>query len=344
MSLIQLSHRMYSISDIKRLLKNKEIVLQPKYQRRRTAWPITAKTGLIDTIINNYPIQPIYLREVVNDDNTRVKEIIDGQQRISTILEFINDQFQLYKNFLDGEYKGYLFSELPMEMQNLITDYELSFISIKHSAESDIISIFSRINSFTLPLNKQEKRNALYAGEFKSLVYRLSSNYIKFWTDYRIYTDTAIARMKDAEFVSEIMTLLIVGFSDYSLKRIEECYKKYDQDFSNRKYYYNVFNNVMSVIGTLFEEDAIRDHFRKQSWFFTLFLVIYEKMYGEIKTNCVYKRKDTEDDKIIKGLLKLVSDYKSGKFDERIRDLYQQGTNSTKNRMDRHSNMLKYIK
>ena len=226
MSLIQLSHRMYSISDIKRLLKSKEIVLQPKYQRRRTAWPITAKTGLMDTIINNYPIQPIYLREVVNESNTRVKEIIDGQQRISTILEFTNDQFPLYKNFLDGDYKGYLFSELPTEMQNLITDYELSFISIKHSTESDIISIFSRINSFTLPLNKQEKRNALYAGEFKSLVYRLSSNYIKFWTDYRIYTDSAIARMKDAEFVSEILSLLIVGFSAYSLKKIEDSYKK----------------------------------------------------------------------------------------------------------------------
>lgn len=344
MSLIQLSHRMYSISDIKRLLKSKEIVLQPKYQRRRTAWPITAKTGLMDTIINNYPIQPIYLREVVNESNTRVKEIIDGQQRISTILEFTNDQFPLYKNFLDGDYKGYLFSELPTEMQNLITDYELSFISIKHSTESDIISIFSRINSFTLPLNKQEKRNALYAGEFKSLVYRLSSNYIKFWTDYRIYTDSAIARMKDAEFVSEILSLLIVGFSAYSLKKIEDSYKKYDQDFSNRKYYYNVFNNVMSVIGTLFQDNSIREHFRKQSWFFTLFLALYEKMYGEIKTENIYKRKEIDEVKILNGLLRLINDYKTGKFDERIRDLYQQGTNSTKNRMDRHSNMLKYMK
>ena len=75
---VQLSHRMYSISDIKRLLENKDLIIQPKYQRRRTKWPQTAKTSLIDTVLNNYPIQPIYLREYVTSNKERKKEIIDG--------------------------------------------------------------------------------------------------------------------------------------------------------------------------------------------------------------------------------------------------------------------------
>ena len=66
MSKIQLSQRMYSILDIVRLLDNAELSIQPKYQRRRTAWPLTAKTALIDTILNNFPLPPIYLRDYVN--------------------------------------------------------------------------------------------------------------------------------------------------------------------------------------------------------------------------------------------------------------------------------------
>ena len=63
MAKIQLSQRMYSISDVARLLKSGEMQIQPKYQRRRTAWPLSAKTALIDTILSNFPILPIYLRD-----------------------------------------------------------------------------------------------------------------------------------------------------------------------------------------------------------------------------------------------------------------------------------------
>ena len=79
---LQLSLRMYSIIDIQRLLKHKELVSQPKYQRRRAEWPRTAKTALIDSIVNNFPIHPIYLRDFVNDTQKRYKEIFDSQKRI----------------------------------------------------------------------------------------------------------------------------------------------------------------------------------------------------------------------------------------------------------------------
>ena len=56
----------------------------------------------------------------------------------------------------------------------MIEDFEVSFISIRGAADSDIISIFSRLNSFSLPLNSQEKLNSLYAGEIKTLIYDLA--------------------------------------------------------------------------------------------------------------------------------------------------------------------------
>ena len=92
MAKIQLSQRMYSILDITRLLESNEMSIQPKYQRRRTEWPVSAKTALIDTILNNFPIPPIYLRDYIDVKGKRKKEIIDGQQRISTIVEFYNNK------------------------------------------------------------------------------------------------------------------------------------------------------------------------------------------------------------------------------------------------------------
>ena len=146
MAKIQLSQRMYSILDIVRLLGSGELAIQPKYQRRRTGWPLTAKTALIDTIMNNFPLPPIYLRDYVNDEGKRRKEIIDGQQRIATIVEFYNNEFNLSKNIFDENFVGQTYSHLPVNEQQMIEDFEVSFIAVKGASESDIISIFSRLN------------------------------------------------------------------------------------------------------------------------------------------------------------------------------------------------------
>ena len=336
---------MYSIADIQRLIDNKELVIQPKYQRRRTGWPNTAKTSLIDTILNNYPIQPIYLREYVTKNKTRIKEVIDGQQRISTILEFIRDEFALTKNLSDSNLHDYKFSETPFDTQQEILDYELSFISIKGATESDIISIFSRLNSFTLPLNSQEKRNAVWAGQFKTLVYKISSIYSSFWSDFGIFTDKAIARMKEAQFISEILTTLEIGYEKYSAKKVEETYKKYDQKFTNSDNYFSSINFIMSVIGNLMESPLLKSHFSKNSWFFTLFLCIYEKVFfapGSEKKDFTANKIDIE--KYRTNLIKLVTDYSSGNISDDIVLLYRQGTASSSNRKARHKHLISFLK
>lgn len=338
---VQLSHRMYSISDIIRLLENQEIVIQPKYQRRRTNWPITAKTSLMDTLLNNFPIQPIYLREYVTPERLKRKEIIDGQQRISTIIEYISDEYELGKNFSDSTLHGYKYSELPFEIQQEINYYELSFISIKGATDSDIISIFSRLNSFTLPLNAQEKRNALWSGQFKTLVYKLSSLYSAFWSDFKIFSDKSIARMGEAQFISEVLATLDKGFDRYSKKTIDELYKNYDEKFVNFTNYYESFNIMMSIIGNLLENNTINGHFKKQSWFFTLFIALFEMTYfspGSDKKSFSYNEQDLAN--IEQVLIQFVHDYNHGRVAEEFILLYRQGTNSASNRKSRHDHFL----
>ncbi len=341
---VQLSHRMYSISDIKRLRENKDLIIQPKYQRRRTKWPQTAKTSLIDTVLNNYPIQPIYLREYVTSNKERKKEIIDGQQRISTIIEFIYDKYELSNNFSNNLLIGYKFSELPFETQQEILDYELSFISIKNATESDIISIFSRLNSYTLPLNSQEKRNALWSGQFKTLIYKLSALYSSFWNDFKIFSDKAIARMREAQIISEIIVISEIGYKKYSGKKIDEFYKKYDVEFPNYINYYESFNYVMSIIGNVLEDDRIRSLFSKQSWFFTLFLAIFDKtFFTPGSENKSFKPKNIDINSLKDSLIKIVSDYNNKRIPEETLHLFQQGTASSSNREKRHSFLINLI-
>jgi hypothetical protein len=64
------------------------------------------------------------------------------------------------------------------------------------AADADVLDVFARINSYSVPLNAQEKRNARYFGSFKTTVYSLGFQHLEFWKKHRILSDAALARMK----------------------------------------------------------------------------------------------------------------------------------------------------
>jgi uncharacterized protein with ParB-like and HNH nuclease domain len=342
MSKIQLSQRMYSIRDIDRLLKSKEMVIQPKYQRRRTGWPINAKTALIDTILNNYPLPPIYLRDYVNDEGKRRKEIIDGQQRISTITEFISNEYRLSKVISDGEFAGQLFSELPTEEQQKYEDFEVSFISIRGASDADIISIFSRLNSFSLPLNTQEKRNAKYAGELKSLIYEISSEYNTFWTDFKILSENNIARMADALLVSEILYTILYGIKSASAPGVDKMYSKYEENLPDRKGLYERFTQTITVLGNFFESKHIRYVFNPKFMFYSIFLVVYSRLFG-FAGNEDEKTGSINIEESIKKLESFCVQYQSEDYDPAKKAKFNQATGNLAQRNFRHQEILKLI-
>jgi len=335
MAKIQLSQRMYSILDIIRLLDSGELSIQPKYQRRRTSWPINAKTALIDTIMNNFPLPPIYLRDFVNDVGKRKKEIIDGQQRISTIVEFYKNKFALAKNIFDEQFSGLEYQELPTDVQHMIEDFEVSFISIKGASESDVISIFSRLNSFSLPLNTQEKRNSLYAGEIKSLIYEIASEYNTFWTEFKILSPNMIARMADASLVSDIIYTLLYGIKSSSSPAVDRMYSEFDNDFPQKNEIYKNFNSVVTVLGNFFESTYIRNVFKPKFMFYSLFLVVYEKLYGFTEQNG-NKTGSVNIEKSIEILDAFCIRYTRSDFDPVFKSKFKQATGNVSQRKFRH--------
>lgn len=343
MSKIQLSQRMYSILDIVRLLDNEELSIQPKYQRRRTAWPSTAKTALMDTILNNFPLPPIYLRDYVNEEGKRKKEIIDGQQRISTIVEFYKNEFQLSKNIFDEDLYNCTFEDLPTNEQLMFEDFEVSFISIRGASDSDIVSIFSRLNSFSLPLNSQEKLNAKYAGELKTLVFELASEYNTFWIDNKILTTQTIARMADSSLVSDILYTIIFGITSSSAKKIEKMYQEFDDEFTRKQEVNRNFDKTMTVLGNLFESKHIRNVFKPKFMFYTLFLAIYARLFG-------FEGEETEKTEKINIAQTLIEienfciRYIQSDLDTALKSKFKQATGNVGQRRFRHQEIIKLVR
>ncbi|PCJ51078.1 MAG: hypothetical protein COA74_01035 [Gammaproteobacteria bacterium] len=342
MAKIQLSQRMYSVLDISRLLNSNELSIQPKYQRRRTAWPINAKTALMDTILNNFPLPPIYMRDYVNDEGKRKKEIIDGQQRISTIIEFYNNEFVLSKNIYDEDFAGCSFNELPSEEQLMIEDFEVSFISIRGASESDIISIFSRLNSYSLPLNSQEKRNSIFAGEIKSVIYELASEYNTFWTDFDILSPALIARMADASLVSDILYTIIYGQQSASAKGLDKMYKEFDDNFSRKNEIYENFNQTISVLGQLLEPKNVKKVFKPKFMFYSLFLVVYARLFGF--EDMFHEKKGKIDlERTLSSLESFCIHYIRPDFDPVLKLKFKQSTGNIAQRRFRHEEIAKLV-
>src|SRR5580658_7230202 len=86
----------YSPEDFVLWETSQTLVLTPKFQRR-SVWKSGAKSFFIDTILRGMTVPPIYLRNTQNAEKTKsIREVVDGQQRIRTVLDFIKpDGFRL---------------------------------------------------------------------------------------------------------------------------------------------------------------------------------------------------------------------------------------------------------
>ena len=233
---------------------------------------------MIDTILKDKPLPKIFIRATTDPKTKKtVREIVDGQQRIRTILSFIKDGFRISK-IHNEEFGGMLYSELPDDIQGEFLKYELSVDLLLDVQDRDILDVFARLNTYSVSLNKQELFNAKYFGYFKQLVYKLSGDFYLFWTENRIFTDTKIMRMAEAELMTDIIIATLDGIQ--SKKSAEKFYVKYDEDFANRKQIELNIKSTMDLIGNLFRDTLKTSNFRTVPNFYGLFISLYHMNYG----------------------------------------------------------------
>jgi uncharacterized protein with ParB-like and HNH nuclease domain len=275
--------RTYSINDFLEWSNNKQLELNPKFQRR-SVWTDTARSFLMDTIVRGKPIPKVFIRQKINvQTRLSIREVVDGQQRLRTILLYLRDGFVISKKH-HPIYGGLYFSQLDQvdeEIQANILSYEISADLLVNLPDSEILDIFSRLNSYSVTLNLQEKINANHFGPFKTLADRVAHTFNDFWVDNKILTDNDILRMGDTTLCADILIAMIEGIK--SKKQIKPFYDKYEDEFNHDPALLEErFESTIATIRGIFNNDIKGTEFKRIHLFYSLFTCIYHLKYGMV--------------------------------------------------------------
>lgn len=138
---------------------NKQLVIQPEYQRHYIYGDGKRDVAVIDSLLKGYPLGLIYFVDTGAKNGPHL-EVLDGQQRITSIGRFVTGKFAIQ---VDG--REQTFTSLPKEQQDLILQSKL-LVYVCEGTETEIKEWFQTINIAGVPLNKQELLNAIYSGPF----------------------------------------------------------------------------------------------------------------------------------------------------------------------------------
>ncbi|RKQ21592.1 DUF262 domain-containing protein [Bacillus subtilis] len=205
----------------------------PDYQRKSDVWSIEKQSFLIDSIMKNFPIPPIFLHSEVDlQSGKSIYHVIDGKQRLSAIVKFIKDELYLPENFGEDRFgdpalNGLKFSEIKTDSQFKQNFWKYSIpVEYVDTKDKDIVDkIFDRLNRNGEPLNDQELRNAKYSdSSFIGLVKELSNH--NFWKE-RLAGVVETSRMEDNEFISELVFYIKEGIIDSKPLILDELYDKW---------------------------------------------------------------------------------------------------------------------
>lgn len=230
--------RPQSISWIQDQYKAARLELRPPFQRK-PVWTDKQRSFLVESILMEIPIPEVYVQVTQAEDGTEQYGVVDGQQRLRTILQFIGierdqDQKNEDSNLFALEalpptssYKGKSFAEITGDQRKRFFQYDICVRFLYTENQKEVEDVFKRLNKFTLPLKAQELRNATFHGPFAKLSEQLADN--EYWAVNRIVSPAAIRRMADIEMMSDLLIGLLHGPQGGSAKVIDQYYEQYEQ-------------------------------------------------------------------------------------------------------------------
>lgn len=202
----------WSILEIFQKIKDKKLILDPNYQRREI-WKDDKKTAFIESLYMEIMIPPIYVVEIPGDDllSENKYEVVDGKQRLTAILDFINGKLVLaeksleyYKDIFGGktflEIKE-IDSERTTQMLSSVLDI---YVITANSPEFTKYDIFARLNKGAEKLKVNEIRRAIYRSDVTNTIEEFINDRVAQGADpvlkqqyEKLFTENDIKRFED---------------------------------------------------------------------------------------------------------------------------------------------------
>lgn len=251
-----------------------KLTIQPEYQRNY----IYAEKGgskeqaVIHSLLKKYPLGLIYFNKVGEDKF----EVLDGQQRITSIGRFVANKFAIMEN---GNPK--YFNSLPADQRVIIQESKLLIYECE-GLEKEIKDWFETINIAGVPLNEQEKLNAIYSGPFVTLAKAEFSNSqnanIQMWSAY----------IKGSANRQEFLERALDWVSNGDISTYMSEHRK-DTNIKELKAY---FNSVIDWVSTVFID--VLPEMKGREWG-RLYETYHGKSYDPKKISADVKRLTSDD-------------------------------------------------
>ncbi|GGD17924.1 hypothetical protein GCM10011342_28440 [Aquisalinus flavus] len=312
--------------------------------QRKLVWTERQKIRLIETILMGFPMPEIYLWQQTADAESgeQKRSIVDGQQRLTTMRQFVSNEWSLKKASLDAsnrnsEFAGVYWKDLDDGYKKIFWDYVVNVRVIPNQIELDgIIDIFKRLNETDKSLNPQEIRNAEFNGKLITAAEEITEH--RFWSDFEVFSASQIRRMLDIEFASSLLVFLRRGSVQENNKLLNEMYDLYNDKYVERATDIRKVFSFLDWLADLLERrPELESIFSKPVHIFTLFSVC----------EILDARRSFPQEGVEEKLVSFVREYeKSNSTDPNIVE-YREGararTRSKSSREARSTGLLKWL-
>ncbi|GGB34561.1 hypothetical protein GCM10011316_03290 [Roseibium aquae] len=269
----------FLLPQLRDLINGREVLnLRPEYQRR-LRWSAKKKSLLIESLLLNIPVPPIYFFE---NDLARY-EVMDGQQRLNAIHEFLENDFVLTGMVKMAFLNGRRYSRLPPKVRRGLDRASVSAIVLLQETRSDEKDpylvrryVFERLNTGGEKLNAQELRNSIYKGDFNDLVVELARNPSfcrifnipvysavddnEYYENETRQKNTLYRTMGDCQLVLRSFALMDDDRISGSMRSILDRYMRDNKDISQLEIEAkrNSFSAVIEACEAIFGEETFR--------------------------------------------------------------------------------------
>ena len=249
-----------SVSDVIRMMMDKDLVLDPDYQRNYV-WDNKKASMLVESIILNVPIPVIY----VSEEKDSSWSVIDGLQRLNSLKRFFDGKFKLSGLEILHELNKCDIKTLPSKPLRMLKNGLLRIVMVTADSNDEIkYDIFMRLNTGAVHLNEQELRNCLYRGKLNLFIQEEAKS--PQWLAM-LGLKEPHKRMVDRELLLRFLALCVNWDRDNKVVRdykgnmksfLNGFMKQYQNDSGNLNYFKALCEETIAKVYSVYGIDSFR--------------------------------------------------------------------------------------